>query len=81
MNTGMDILAANLPPRSITGALKKLSCEILQEYKDKRLYSGIVGYMDFGGSGNFSVNIGVCLSGTMEAKRAAPAKIWNWAIT
>jgi para-aminobenzoate synthetase len=31
------ILAANLPPRSITGAPKKRSCEILQEieeYKD-----------------------------------------------
>jgi len=60
MYTVIDVLATNLPPRSIAGAPKKRSCEILQEmeeYKDKSLYSGVVGYMDFGGSGDFSVNI------------------------
>lgn len=58
--TGMDVLAASLPPGSMTGAPKKRSCEILQEvegYKDRSLYSGVVGYIDVGGRGDFSVNI------------------------
>jgi para-aminobenzoate synthetase len=57
--TGMDVLAASLPPGSMTGAPKKRSCEILQEIEDKErsLYSGVVGYMDVGGRGDFSVNI------------------------
>jgi len=58
--TGMDVLAASLPPGSMTGAPKKRSCEILQEiegFKDRSLYSGVVGYMDVGGRGDFSVNI------------------------
>jgi para-aminobenzoate synthetase len=58
--TGMDVLAASLPPGSMTGAPKKRSCEILQQiegYRDRSLYSGVVGYMDVGGRGDFSVNI------------------------
>jgi para-aminobenzoate synthetase len=58
--TGIDVLAASLPPGSMTGAPKKRSCEILQEIeerKDRSLYSGVVGYMDAGGRGDFSVNI------------------------
>lgn len=71
MYTGMDILAANLPPRPITGAPKKRSCEILQEieeYKDKSLYSGVVGCMDFCGSGDFSVNIRCMFKWTDEGE-------------
>ena len=44
----------------MTGAPKKRSCEILQEIeggKDRSLYSGVVGYMDVGGRGDFSVTI------------------------
>ena len=58
--TGMDVLAASLPPGSMTGAPKKRSCEILQEIeggKDRSLYSGVVGYMDVGGRGDWSVTI------------------------
>jgi para-aminobenzoate synthetase len=57
--TGIDVLAASLPPGSMTGAPKKRSCQILQEIEDKErsLYSGVVGYMDVGGRGDFSVNI------------------------
>lgn len=58
--TGIDVLAASLPPGSMTGAPKKRSCEILQEIeerKDRSMYSGVVGYMDVGGRGDFSVNI------------------------
>jgi para-aminobenzoate synthetase len=57
--TGLDVLAASLPPGSMTGAPKKRSCEILQdvEGKERSLYSGVVGYMDVGGRGDWSVNI------------------------
>jgi para-aminobenzoate synthetase len=58
--TGIDVLAASLPPGSMTGAPKKRSCELLQEIegrRDRSLYSGVVGYMDVGQRGDFSVNI------------------------
>jgi para-aminobenzoate synthetase len=93
MYTGMDVLAANLPPRSITGAPEKRSCEILQEmeeYKDKSLYSGVVGYMDFGGSGDFSVNIwcmfkradggeedGACEDMELGDSKKEDTEVWN----
>ncbi|KAI0598071.1 ADC synthase [Biscogniauxia sp. FL1348] len=59
--TGLDLLAASLPPGSMTGAPKKRSCEILQEVEAPRpergLYSGVVGYMDVTGRGDWSVTI------------------------
>ncbi|PQE21584.1 aminodeoxychorismate synthase protein [Rutstroemia sp. NJR-2017a WRK4] len=58
--TGLDILAASLPPGSMTGAPKKRSCELLQDiehHKPRSLYSGVIGYMDVGGRGDFSVTI------------------------
>jgi para-aminobenzoate synthetase len=58
--TGIDVLAASLPPGSMTGAPKKRSCEILQQIEggvERSLYSGVVGYMDVGGRGDFSVTI------------------------
>jgi para-aminobenzoate synthetase len=58
--SGLDVLAASLPPGSMTGAPKKRSCEILRKvegHKDRSLYSGVVGYFDIGGRGDFSVNI------------------------
>jgi len=58
--TGLDVLAASLPPGSMTGAPKKRSCEILQEIErgeERGLYSGVVGYMDVRGRGDWSVSI------------------------
>ncbi|KAM0813901.1 putative ADC synthase [Seiridium cardinale] len=58
--TGLDVLAASLPPGSMTGAPKKRSCELLQEiesHQDRSLYSGVVGYMDVTGKGDWSVTI------------------------
>lgn len=57
--TGIDVLAASLPPGSMTGAPKKRSCQILQNLEDERrsVYSGVVGYMCVGGGGDFSVVI------------------------
>ncbi|KAF2432260.1 para-aminobenzoate synthase [Tothia fuscella] len=58
--TGIDILAASLPAGSMTGAPKKRSCELLQDIeggKPRGIYSGVLGYLDVGGGGDFSVVI------------------------
>ncbi|KAH7033345.1 ADC synthase [Microdochium trichocladiopsis] len=58
---GLDVLAATLPPGSMTGAPKKRSCEILQHLEgpsaERSLYSGVVGYMDVRGHSDWSVTI------------------------
>jgi len=57
---GIDVLAASLPPGSMTGAPKRRSCELLQEieeHKPRSIYSGVLGYMSVGGGGDFSVVI------------------------
>ncbi|KAM0324115.1 hypothetical protein ACHAQA_008307 [Verticillium albo-atrum] len=58
--TGLDVLAASLPPGSMTGAPKKRSCELLEDIeggRERSLYSGVVGYMDVTGKGDWSVTI------------------------
>lgn len=57
--TGIDVLAASLPPGSMTGAPKKRSCELLRdvEVSARSIYSGVMGYFDVGGGGDFSVII------------------------
>lgn len=57
--SGVDVLAASLPPGSMTGAPKKRSCELLSaiEGQPRGLYSGVLGYLDVGGGGDFSVII------------------------
>lgn len=58
--SGVDVLAASLPPGSMTGAPKKRSCELLQGIEEntaRSVYSGVLGYMEVGGSGDFSVVI------------------------
>lgn len=58
--SGMSVLAASLPPGSMTGAPKKRSCELLKDIeggKPRGLYSGVVGFLDVGGGGDFSVVI------------------------
>ncbi|KAI1075935.1 para-aminobenzoate synthase [Whalleya microplaca] len=58
--TGLDVLAASLPPGSMTGAPKKRSCELLAQIEGRRergLYSGVVGYMCATGRGDWSVTI------------------------
>lgn len=59
-NSGISVLAASLPPGSMTGAPKRRSCELLKEVENQRprgLYSGVMGYLDVGGGGDFSVVI------------------------
>ncbi|KAI1258544.1 para-aminobenzoate synthase [Xylariaceae sp. FL1019] len=57
--SGIDVLKASLPPGSMTGAPKKRSCEILTEIEQRPrgVYSGVLGYLDIGGGGDFSVVI------------------------
>lgn len=58
--SGIDVLASSLPPGSMTGAPKKRSCELLQHIEGKHprgIYSGILGYLDVGGGGDFNVVI------------------------
>lgn len=60
--TGIDVLAASLPPGSMTGAPKVRACQILQTLEGddsarRGIYSGVLGYLDVGGGGDFSVVI------------------------
>ncbi|OAQ98910.1 hypothetical protein LLEC1_02461 [Akanthomyces lecanii] len=56
---GIDVLAATLPPGSMTGAPKKRSCELLRviEPGERSIYSGVIGYFDAQGQGDWSVTI------------------------
>ncbi|KAF2811750.1 para-aminobenzoate synthase [Mytilinidion resinicola] len=57
---GIRALAASLPPGSMTGAPKKRSCELLKEIEEdepRGVYAGVLGYLDVGGGGDFSVVI------------------------
>ena len=55
----IDILASSLPPGSMTGAPKLRSCQLLRslENRNRGIYSGVLGYLDIGGGGDFSVII------------------------
>jgi para-aminobenzoate synthetase len=81
--TGIDVLAASLPPGSMTGAPKKRSCEILQQIEggqERSLYSGVVGYMDVGGRGDFSVTIRSMFRWTDEdsvGPNGMPLETWH----
>ncbi|MCJ1392251.1 para-aminobenzoate synthase, (PABA) [Xylographa bjoerkii] len=58
--SGIDCLAASLPPGSMTGAPKRRSCQLLREIEDRKprsVYSGILGYICVTGKGDFSVVI------------------------
>ncbi len=55
----IDILSSSLPPGSMTGAPKLRSCQLLRslENRNRGIYSGVLGYLDIGGGGDFSVVI------------------------
>lgn len=73
---GLDVLQASLPPGSMTGAPKKRSCEILRDLENRRrgIYSGVLGYMDVGGAGDFSV---VIRTATSVKDRDGQAQTWS----
>lgn len=68
---GIDVLKASLPPGSMTGAPKKRSCEILRdiEQRPRGVYSGVLGYLDVGGAGDFSVVIRTAVRGNSEVSK------------
>lgn len=58
--TALDVLAASLPPGSMTGAPKRRSCELLaalEPVPERGVYSGLVGYVDAAGRSDWSVTI------------------------
>ncbi|EKM61258.1 uncharacterized protein PHACADRAFT_247747 [Phanerochaete carnosa HHB-10118-sp] len=59
---GWDVLRQSLPPGSMTGAPKKRSVEVLAslEMEPRNVYSGVFGYWDVGGGGDWSVTIRSC---------------------
>jgi para-aminobenzoate synthetase len=61
---GLTALQQTMPPGSMTGAPKKRSCEILSqlEQRPRGVYSGVLGYLDVGGGGGFSVCIRTAFS-------------------
>lgn len=65
---GHKALRHALPPGSMTGAPKKRSCEILSaiENRPRGVYSGVLGYLDVGGGGCFSVCIRTAFSNSAE---------------
>ncbi|KAJ5570299.1 uncharacterized protein N7459_009729 [Penicillium hispanicum] len=56
---GLTALQRCLPPGSMTGAPKERSCMHLDaiESRKRGIYSGVMGYLDLGGGGSFSVQI------------------------
>jgi para-aminobenzoate synthetase len=80
---GIDVLKASLPPGSMTGAPKKRSCKILAqlEQRPRGVYSGVLGYMDVGGAGDFSVVIRTAVKNTngrdMNANIDEDGELWS----
>lgn len=56
---GLTTLQRCLPPGSMTGAPKERSCMHLSSIEDRKrgIYSGVMGFLDLGGGGSFSVLI------------------------
>ncbi|KAF4511230.1 hypothetical protein G6O67_003047 [Ophiocordyceps sinensis] len=75
--TGMDVLASALPPGSMTGAPKKRSCEILAglETSERSVYSGVIGYLDAQGRGDWSVTIRTLFR--WDDETAAGGEVWR----
>ncbi|KAJ5825454.1 hypothetical protein N7474_002592 [Penicillium riverlandense] len=56
---GLTALQQCLPPGSMTGAPKERSCMHLRQIEARKrgIYSGVMGFLDLGGGGSFSVMI------------------------
>nr|AAZ14900.1 para-aminobenzoic acid synthetase [Coprinellus disseminatus] len=82
---GWNVLRSSLPPGkslSMTGAPKKRSVEILQHLEDgeREVYSGVFGYWDVGGGGDWSVTIRSCFKFDDSASTKSPrsgAEEWS----
>ncbi|KAF2118955.1 para-aminobenzoate synthase component 1 [Lophiotrema nucula] len=77
-NQGYEAFVNSLPPGSMTGAPKKRSCEILKELegnKRRGIYSGVLGYLDVGGGGDFSVVIRTAVK--IESDNDSDKDVWT----
>ncbi|KAJ5204005.1 uncharacterized protein N7498_004884 [Penicillium cinerascens] len=74
---GITALQRCLPPGSMTGAPKERSCMHLRTIEDRKrsIYSGVMGYLDLGGGGSFSVLIRTAF--TRFTDRQTPQQIWR----
>ena len=74
MDLGWEVLRRSLPPGSMTGAPKKRSVEILRTLEDhpRGIYSGVFGYWDVGGGGDWSVTIRSCYKNDVDAAPPPP---------
>ncbi|KAJ5166456.1 uncharacterized protein N7482_005237 [Penicillium canariense] len=66
---GLTALQRCLPPGSMTGAPKERSCVHLRniEARKRSIYSGVMGYLDLGGAGSFSVLIRTAFTRSSDA--------------
>jgi para-aminobenzoate synthetase len=74
---GLRAFTDSLPPGSMTGAPKKRSCEILQEQErgvKRGIYSGVMGYLDICGGGDFSVVIRTAIKVDPTPYHSSPTK-------
>jgi para-aminobenzoate synthetase len=75
---GLTTLQRSLPPGSMTGAPKERSCMHLDriEGRQRGLYSGVMGYLDLGGAGSFSVLIRTAFSCSGDDAENSP-EVWR----
>lgn len=83
---GYDAFVQSLPPGSMTGAPKKRSCQLLaaqesanQQQQPRGIYSGVLGYLDIGGAGDFSVVIRTAVK-TEDASSSGKSEQDTWTI-
>lgn len=71
---GWRVLRECLPPGSMTGAPKKRSVEILRDLEDtpRGIYSGVLGYWDVGGGGDWAVIIRSCFKNDDSTTSTSP---------
>lgn len=78
---GLTTLQRTLPPGSMTGAPKERSCMHLDRIEGwkRGVYSGVMGYLDLGGSGSFSVLIRTAFSSSTHEgdDDAAKPELWR----
>lgn len=74
---GITALQKCVPPGSMTGAPKERSCMHLGaiERRSRGVYSGVMGYLDLGGAGSFSVLIRTAFSCADDS--AAGPQVWR----
>ncbi|CAI7582833.1 unnamed protein product [Penicillium pancosmium] len=74
---GLTALQRCLPPGSMTGAPKERSCMHLQtiEARKRGIYSGVMGYLDLGGGGSFSVLIRTAF--TSKSANSPDRQVWR----